>query len=201
MPKISDRRRLQRREQILNAAMACAAREGFHRTTMADVIAASGLSAGAVYGYFASKEDLILALADRAIGSIEPVLDELLAQDPCPSIPQAVRRLTQQIEAISQQGPDLVPVAIAAWAEAARNAQVAERVSRRLERLRGSFTALARTLQQQGRIAGSADPVAIGRAAAGAIPGYLLQRLIFADVEPSQYAAGLAALAGRGESD
>lgn len=43
--------------------MRCFARSGYHRTSMADIIAESRLSAGAIYGYFASKQELIYAAA------------------------------------------------------------------------------------------------------------------------------------------
>ncbi|MFV0426312.1 MAG: TetR/AcrR family transcriptional regulator [Beutenbergiaceae bacterium] len=196
MPKITDHRRAQRREQILTAAMACVAQEGFHRTTMADVITASGLSAGAVYGYFTSKEDLILALADRAISSIEPVLAQLLHQDQLPTIAEAVQKITEHVLELSVAGTDLAPVAIAAWAEAARNEQVRDAVAQRLHTMRVHLTELARELQRRGRLSPEVDAEAVGQAAAGMLPGFLLQQLIFGDVEPARYAAGLAAISG-----
>ncbi len=64
MPKISDRQRESRRQQILEAALACFSANGFHQTGMADIVRQSGLSHGAVYLYFQSKDDLIEALAD-----------------------------------------------------------------------------------------------------------------------------------------
>ena len=64
MPKISAAQEQQRREQILAAAMTCFARQGYHATSMDDVVRESGLSVGAIYSYFASKEDLFLALAE-----------------------------------------------------------------------------------------------------------------------------------------
>src|SRR3982750_3143286 len=64
MPKISHAQEQQRRDQILAAAMGCFARQGYHATSMDDVVRESGLSVGAIYSYFASKEDLFLALSD-----------------------------------------------------------------------------------------------------------------------------------------
>src|ERR687883_426065 len=64
MPKISQAQEQQRRDQILAAAMSCFARQGYHNTSMDDVVRESGLSVGAIYTYFSSKEDLFLALAD-----------------------------------------------------------------------------------------------------------------------------------------
>src|SRR5688500_8917991 len=64
MPKVSEEHLDARRAQIVNAAVACFAREGFHRTTMHDICREAGLSPGAVYRYFASKDELIQAIAD-----------------------------------------------------------------------------------------------------------------------------------------
>ena len=49
MPKVSQEHRDARRAQILRAAAACFERKGYQRTTMADIIRESGLSAGAIY--------------------------------------------------------------------------------------------------------------------------------------------------------
>lgn len=50
MPKISDAQRTARRTQILDAFRVCVAREGFHRTSMAEVIGEAGLSPGEIVG-------------------------------------------------------------------------------------------------------------------------------------------------------
>src|SRR4051812_18010167 len=67
MPKMSEAHLTARRDQILVAAMERFADGGFHATGMAEVIAASGLSAGAVYRYFASKEELIRAIVRERV--------------------------------------------------------------------------------------------------------------------------------------
>src|SRR5271168_5378751 len=64
LPKISELRRESRRQEILEAALACFSEDGFHQTGMADIVARSGMSHGAVYGYFRAKDDIIEALAD-----------------------------------------------------------------------------------------------------------------------------------------
>ena len=65
MPKISAAHEQHRREQILAAAMACFARQGYHATSMDDVVRECGLSVGAIYTYFPSKEEIFLALCDE----------------------------------------------------------------------------------------------------------------------------------------
>jgi len=48
MPKVTDAHRESRRRQILDASIECFAREGFHRTSMAQIIAEAGVSAGTI---------------------------------------------------------------------------------------------------------------------------------------------------------
>ncbi|WP_238013862.1 helix-turn-helix domain-containing protein [Dactylosporangium sp. AC04546] len=62
MPKVDDAHLAARRRQILDAAAACFAREGFHRTSVQDIVRESGVSAGLVYRYFTGKEDMIAAI-------------------------------------------------------------------------------------------------------------------------------------------
>jgi AcrR family transcriptional regulator len=69
MPKVSDEHRSARRDQIVDAALRSFAAKGFHRSSMADIIAESGLSAGAIYGHFEGKQQLALAVAQRILGN------------------------------------------------------------------------------------------------------------------------------------
>jgi AcrR family transcriptional regulator len=62
MPKVSDAYLAARRRQILEAAAACFACDGFHRTSIQDTVRESEISAGLVYRYFADKEDIITAI-------------------------------------------------------------------------------------------------------------------------------------------
>lgn len=195
MPKVSDEHRAARREQILQAGIGCVAAEGFHKTTMAHVIAASGLSAGAVYGYFRSKEELIAAIADRAVGTIEPLLNELLTRDPLPSPAQTVEAITSTVVGMAESGGvDITRVAMAAWAEAVRDETVRLMVMERFNRIRGRLVDLAERLQEAGRLDPDVDPVAVAQATFGSIPGFILQRLLVGDVTPQSYAVGLSNL-------
>ena len=57
--------------------MTCFARQGYHATSMDDVVRESGLSVGAIYSYFASKEDLFLALAEARSEQTLAYMNEL----------------------------------------------------------------------------------------------------------------------------
>ena len=65
MPKVTEEHERMRRQQILDAAMECFARHGYRVTSIEDIVRESGLSVGALYTYYPSKQDLFLALAER----------------------------------------------------------------------------------------------------------------------------------------
>lgn len=61
VPKLSQQDMDARRRDILNAAARCFARKGIQATTMREIFAEAGMSAGAVYNYFKTKDELIAA--------------------------------------------------------------------------------------------------------------------------------------------
>jgi AcrR family transcriptional regulator len=69
MPKVSNDYLDTRRFEILEAALSCFAQNGFHQTTIQDIAQAAGLSHGAIYRYFQSKDDIIAAAAQRDRGA------------------------------------------------------------------------------------------------------------------------------------
>jgi len=69
MPKVSPEHLHARRNQILDAATLCFARNGVRETTVSRICAQAGLSTGAVYRYFRSKADILDAVYARARAS------------------------------------------------------------------------------------------------------------------------------------
>ncbi|MBO8157585.1 MAG: TetR/AcrR family transcriptional regulator [Bacillaceae bacterium] len=65
MPKVSEEYKEKKRNQILDSAMDCFAEKGYKNTTMDDIVKQSGMSKGALYNYFKSKEDIYLSLLER----------------------------------------------------------------------------------------------------------------------------------------
>jgi TetR/AcrR family transcriptional regulator, transcriptional repressor of aconitase len=65
VPKISEERKSERREQILAGARRCFAQHGYEGATVVKLEREIGLSRGAIFNYFPSKEDLFLELAAR----------------------------------------------------------------------------------------------------------------------------------------
>jgi len=91
MPKISDERRSERVEQILEGARRCFAQHGYEGATVGRLEEEIGVSRGAIFNYFPSKEDLFLELAVRDSArmselwineGLEAVVREVVELDP-----------------------------------------------------------------------------------------------------------------------
>ena len=91
MPKISEERRTERREQILEGARRCFADNGYEGATVVKLEDEIGLSRGAIFNYFPSKEDLFVELAVRDSArmsevwindGLEAVVREVVELDP-----------------------------------------------------------------------------------------------------------------------
>src|SRR4051812_36136463 len=74
MPRVSAAHEQEVRDRIVRAATRVFAEHGFHRATMQDIVRESGLSVGAIYTYFKSKSELILAgcdlITDQELGEL-----------------------------------------------------------------------------------------------------------------------------------
>lgn len=77
MPRIAEATRAERRQRIIDAAWRCAARRGYRDTSIDDVCAEAGVSKGAFYGYFATKQALLLALLEEDSGTSDRLMEEL----------------------------------------------------------------------------------------------------------------------------
>ena len=124
MPKVGQQYLDARRNQILDAASALL-RDGFHETSMQDLFAEAGLSAGAVYRYFSSKEDMVLAIAEQSMREVTAMIHSFAAAAPRgKGLGDAlgnVLDVVQRKHAQDQMGA----MAVLSWSEALRNPELA----------------------------------------------------------------------------
>ena len=195
MPRVPEAHLAARRDQIIDAATTRFAANGFQATGMADVIAASGLSAGAVYRYFRSKDELIEAIVDRVLGRAADRFERLLEEGHAPDPADAVAAAVDLVVSVGEAAPvDTTRVAVQAWAEALRNPGVAAVAGGAYATMRGYFVEVARRAQQTGRLPADADPAQLGAALFSLVLGFLLQRLLLGDVDPGAYVSAVRVL-------
>src|SRR5438270_6154234 len=116
---------LDRRTQILDAAVVCFAKRGFHQASMHDISTEAGISVGLIYRYFQNKEAVIAAMADRHKKQIHEILERARQ---APNLRESLETL------FTAHCGETEPQVTAAFvvdlfAEASRNPRVAELVS------------------------------------------------------------------------
>jgi AcrR family transcriptional regulator len=169
---------------------------------MADIIAASGMSAGAVYRYFRSKEEIIGAVAETSLTTAEEIFERLLADGYTPSPTETVTALVEGIAKVAPnaiEGVDTTRIAVQVWAEALRNPELLLRANVVYRRLRGHCAEVARRWQAAGNLPAEAAPDQVGAAMLALVQGFLLQNLLLADTSAPAYVNGVRALLGADE--
>lgn len=175
MPKVSQAHLDARRQQILDAARARFATHGFARTSMTDLVEASGLSIGAIYRYFTSKDEIVAAICTQTSQTLP---DELTAA--------AIGDFLEHIRT-SARTVDHARLIAQIYAEAAASPPLAALVQRQLDDLRRSVAALLP----------DRDPVQaqqIAEAFVALCQGYNQQLAVRGDVDPAPFARALTAI-------
>jgi TetR/AcrR family transcriptional regulator, cholesterol catabolism regulator len=83
-----------RQDELVRQAAHQFARRGYDQTTMQELAASMGLATGALYHYFASKEELLIAICDQLM---EPLLERARAQALAGSPGDGERRLRELV--------------------------------------------------------------------------------------------------------
>ncbi len=111
-----------RRSQILEAALVCFAKRGFHQTSMHDISGEAGISVGLIYRYFENKEAVISAMADRHKKEISEMLERA---HQAPSLLESLEILFTAH--CCEDAPQFVSAFVVdLYAEASRNPHVAD---------------------------------------------------------------------------
>jgi TetR/AcrR family transcriptional regulator, mexJK operon transcriptional repressor len=179
MPVYDDEERAQRRQQIIDGALAVFAEKGFDKATNQEIAEAAGIgSPGLIYHYFESKADLLhQALVSRA-GMLESLtdMDGLLEMPPR----DALRRLGMSfLTAIGD--PENLRVVRIIMSEALRNPRMTEAWHKSSSRpLRGALIAYLSALMRAGKLR-TVNPAAAATCFLGPFVTYALPGLFFGE--------------------
>lgn len=108
-----------RRSQILEAALWCFAHQGYHQTTMDDIVEESRLSKGTLYWYYESKREIFLSVMEKWLGEWGKSLrNSFSPQDP-PA--EKLRKVNQVMIRSGLELRDLLPVVMEFWSRATQD--------------------------------------------------------------------------------
>jgi AcrR family transcriptional regulator len=189
MPKVSQEHRDARRREIITAAIRLFARQGFQATSMADIIAESGLSAGAIYGYYKSKEQLVQS-------AMTELLDLRFAAgsgDDATIAPGETMRLF--LRGLDDEMGDL-GLLVQVWGQAVLDTTSREATQRIGDRLRAIWAEYLTAWYRDGL--GLADAAELGERYAplyvGIMQGYILQATVFGNFDSEAYLAAASGI-------
>jgi AcrR family transcriptional regulator len=177
MPKISEERKAERREQILEGARRCFAEHGYEGATVVKLEREIGLSRGAIFNYFPSKEDLFLELAARDTKRVSEVF------------------LDQGLEGVLHEILDFDPSWLSVYLELVRRARTDPAFRTRLENRETEFVLANRArveeAQRAGEIRDDLDPKSLGIFVNLVLHGLMVQRATGEDPPPVGLVLGL----------
>ena len=174
MPRVSDEYMGRRREEILAAAKACFARDGFHATSMRDIYRECGLSPGAVYNHFASKAEIVRALGEVRLRQALAQRDAVeLIDDPV----EAMRLLAAGTREVLVREDDLL-LDLQFAGEALRDQSIADASRQAFNATLETLVGLIGRAQRTGDLDPSLDADALARVMIGIFQGVAVQTAI-----------------------
>jgi TetR/AcrR family transcriptional repressor of uid operon len=187
-PSLADRRR----RQILDAALACFRRRGFHQATMQEICAEANMSAGALYRYFSSKAEIIGAIAEDKHADSD---SEFLEATRKGALIDALSLLARDFFEKFAEGDGVLIADI--FAEAIRDDAVAAPLLKINQNSVEYCVAAIKAAQGRGEVDETLDAREAANTLFAAIEGIALRRAFLRDTDPDAAVAQFRALAQR----
>jgi AcrR family transcriptional regulator len=174
MPKVSQQYRDARRDHILSAARRCFLRNGFHATSMQDLFAEAGMSSGAVYRYFASKDDMIIAIAEENLRGVVAMILDVAGRQPAGSVGVVMAEVMRSLQAKdAHEGTG--GLALLTWSEALRNPELAGRFADLVAQIRTELAQVVRKYQNSGNLLQHVPAESLAAMFLSMLAGYVVQ--------------------------
>ena len=192
MPRVSSAHVAARKTQIIDAARICFLRKGFHETSMQDIFRQSGLSSGAVYLYFKSKDELITALVEELIRAVQFSFEGALNNETVPPLERLPEHVIRHYLAVSA-GTEFERLAVQIWSESQHNPAVARLTDMVFSLLLQLLTQVVDAYKERGIVPISIASESVARVVASIVHGFMLQRSFDPELDPDVFLAGLQA--------
>jgi len=174
-----------RRNEILEAAYKCFMEKGFHNTTMQDIYDATKLSPGAVYNYFSSKEDIVVAaVKEFSDWSLIP-LSSLISENPEESFIKYFQFLFSTVKQNDITKSFSVHQDI--YSEATRNNSIREAVIKSMNATGVKLIEPVKRKQRAGLFNSKLDPLSIAHVMAGMVWAGAVHKMLEPDFDMENF--------------
>jgi AcrR family transcriptional regulator len=199
MARVSQAHLDARRRQILDAAALCFARNGFHATSMQDVLKEADLSAGAVYRYFSGKDELITAIISEVLDEVRAAFDVAAEQSPPPSpdtlASSVLDRALGLRASLTLDGEPAFPrLVLQVWSEIPRNRELTAVLREVYQSVRTAWGRVVEAYQEAGTMRSDVPADHVAHTMIAVILGFIAQQSLFGPVPVEVLRDGLRAL-------
>jgi AcrR family transcriptional regulator len=197
MPRITDQQREARREQVLEAARACLQEHGLEAVSMEMIIARSGLSTGAVYGYFKGKGQIISAMVTEGTAAMAEQLRPVITNPQPPPLPEFVGQLLRAVVDFDRQKQadiDRLLVSLHGWSHSQSDPGLKAATRTSYSRLGRGLADVVRRWQAAGSFDPAADPKAVAELLTSITLGFVAQRALAGGANVEAHESALDAL-------
>ncbi len=161
---------------------------------MQDIQREAGLSAGVIYLYFKSKNEIILGIANQILATIGGIIPERPVIDgEVLNLPDIIRMFLGAAEELHREG-EIFPLAIQIWAEAVRDPVMLASLRESIADVKRHVRRLLEDCQTRGLVQADADLDGLTMAIIGLGQGFIVQRTLLGESARSPYLAGIDAL-------
>jgi len=176
MPRLTPAREEEIRRRILKAARQVYIEKGLNRASIDDVVAASGMSVGAIYNYFPNKEELIRACLDVAIREETNAVAEDMQT--AATVAERMERAMKGWWRYTMELPGGPAFLAEALAEASRRPMVREVMAARFERAATVASMFMRQGIASGELPAGIDVDSVARTFAAMLDGLILEYVV-----------------------
>ncbi|MFP4345535.1 MAG: TetR/AcrR family transcriptional regulator [Anaerolineales bacterium] len=136
--------------RILEAAGRSFAQQGYDATGVAEICRKAGVSKGAFYYHFSSKQALFLELLDRWLDEIDEELTALGAE--AETVPEALLAMAHALQQVFRDATGRLPILLEFWRKAQRDPEIWEATIEPYRRYQERFAALISTGVAEGSL-------------------------------------------------
>jgi AcrR family transcriptional regulator len=161
------------RTKIMEAAIKLFSNYGYNKASVDDICAEAGISKGAFYHHFKSKQGLFLALLDGWLQTIGRAIEA--SRDM--TAPETFSRMTEAFPYIFETAGNGLPMFLEFWLQASRDKKIWEASIAPYRRYHKDFTSLIKKGVDEGSFV-EVDPELASRMIVSTAMGLLLQSLL-----------------------
>jgi AcrR family transcriptional regulator len=166
------RRGEETRLRILQAAEACFAQNGYDATSVAEICKHAGLSKGAFYHHFSSKQALFIELLNRWLENLDMQFES--ARTEAKDVPEGLFRMAEMTGSIFQEASGQFPILFEFWVQAVRDPQIWKAAIAPYHRYRAFFSQMIEAGISEGSLR-PVDPDLTAQVLVSLAVGLLLQ--------------------------